>query len=126
MQHDDGRPFTADPDVDGRAIGFNLFGVKPGRESLKVCHARPCNVCRKYDRFGPKAPARSGPRLGIRMIRLAKRPTGNVSKLKSTPMADALAMLLRRIGTGLPSRRHPNSAMLSAITRSLCLPCGEV
>jgi hypothetical protein len=35
VQHDDGRTLTADPGVEGRAVGFDLFGVKTGWELLK-------------------------------------------------------------------------------------------
>jgi hypothetical protein len=39
VQHDDGRTSTANPNVEGRAIGFDLFGVKTRWELLKFGHA---------------------------------------------------------------------------------------
>jgi hypothetical protein len=30
VQHDDGRTLIADPDVEGRTVAFDLFGVKIG------------------------------------------------------------------------------------------------
>src|ERR1700730_9687955 len=39
VQHNDGWPFTANPDVNRRAISFDLFDAETGRESGNFCHA---------------------------------------------------------------------------------------
>jgi hypothetical protein len=39
VQHDDGWPFTANSEVNRRAISFDLFDAETGRESGNFCHA---------------------------------------------------------------------------------------
>jgi hypothetical protein len=39
VQHNDGWPFTANSDVNRRAISFDLFDAETGRESGNFCHA---------------------------------------------------------------------------------------